>query len=147
MKQPCEPKRMRPFALGDVWIYAAVAVLIAVVCVVAFVPARAPIQGLTVYYENTAVYHYDCASRQGVAYPVDGVIVIREGEDVIIETPRGRNVLSVAEGDYRMKEADCRGGQCVRDFAPLRQGGDILVCLPHALRVVAEGDVGNEVIP
>lgn len=138
--------RTRPFAWGDLVIYAVLTVVVAVVCMAVYIPKASAMQSVVVYYQNSEIYRYEWQTRKGYATACEGVSVWQDGDQVVIQSALGRNVLTFADSEVRFTEADCRTQECMRTFSPLRKGGDVLVCLPHALRVVAYGDVGNEVI-
>ena len=50
----------------------------------------------------------------------------------------GTNIFAIEGGTIRVKEADCRGQDCVH-FAPINKAGQTIVCLPHHLSVTIEG--------
>ena len=64
---------------------------------------------------------------------------------LVVETPLGRNVIVVKDGEVRMAEADCPNGNCLRQHA-ISSPGEQIICLPHKLwiEVVAEGEGGGE---
>ncbi|MDR2513808.1 MAG: NusG domain II-containing protein [Christensenellaceae bacterium] len=73
---------------------------------------------------------------------VDGRVVARlplekDGE-VAIQSEYGFNLLRVAGGKAFIMEADCPGGDCLREGG-IASPGRALCCLPHHLSVAIEG--------
>ena len=67
--------------------------------------------------------------------------------EIKITVPEGKNTLIVSDGKAYMSEADCSAyPECVHNFQPIKKGGEIIVCLPHKLKVVAFGSQDNEVV-
>lgn len=146
MRCPLALRDAKPWAWGDLVVYALVAVLIVAVCLAVFLPHRGAIARVQIYYQNALVYDYDCLIGRGIAYAVEGVTVQAEDDLVTVTTPRGTNTVQLGPDSVAMVQADCVGHQCMRAYSPLRHGGEVLVCMPHALRVVTMGDVSNEVV-
>lgn len=146
-----EWRRQKVFVPGDIVLYAVVALLVVAVVLAVFLPREARgLVAVEVYYGEQMVYRYDCAAETGQAYPIDGVTVTeRTAEGVLTVTvhiPEGTNVLVFDRTSARVAEADCRHTECVRAFAPITRGGDMIACMPHRLRLVGVGDVGDEVV-
>ena len=59
-------------------------------------------------------------------------------QETVLETAYGTNTFAIEGGTIRVKEADCRGQDCVH-FAPINKAGQTIVCLPHHLSVTIEG--------
>ena len=135
----------KPWARGDLVIYGIVLLLTLSVCLAVFVPRHTAIVRVQIYYENALVYDYDCATGRDTIYPATGVTINRTEDLVQIVSPKGSNTIRMGK-TISMVQADCPNGQCMRAYSPLRYGGQVLVCMPHALRIVTLGDVSNEVI-
>lgn len=58
-----------------------------------------------------------------------------------IETELGYNTLIIRDGQAFVQSADCAGQDCVH-FAPIRQTGQSIVCLPHRITITVRG--GND---
>ena len=55
------------------------------------------------------------------------------------------NVIEIAEGGVRMKEADCPDQYCVK-HAPIDKVNETIVCLPHKVVLeIAEGEEAKEI--
>ena len=55
-----------------------------------------------------------------------------------IRTGNGFNVVEVADGAIRVREANCPDLRCVRQ-GPIRRQGEVIACAPHGLLIVLEG--------
>ena len=64
---------------------------------------------------------------------------LSDDQSVIVETVYGTNVVTIKDGSVSITEADCRGQDCVR-MSGISKAGQMIVCLPHHLTVVIEGD-------
>lgn len=77
---------------------------------------------------------------------VDGVAMQRlplaSNGDHPIVTPLGTNLVCVRDGAVCIREADCPGLACVQQ-GWISRAGQVLVCLPHKLTVVLEGEEGS----
>lgn len=77
---------------------------------------------------------------------VDGELFGRyplsEDASVEIETEYGHNTLRISDGQVRISEADCPGGDCVQHGAISREG-QIILCLPHRLAVTVTAEEGG----
>ena len=64
---------------------------------------------------------------------------LSDDQSVIVETVYGTNVVTIKAGVVSITDADCRGQDCVR-MGGISKAGQMIVCLPHHLTVVIEGD-------
>lgn len=55
-----------------------------------------------------------------------------------IETPEGKNTLTVQNGEARITYSDCRDHICER-MGPISMEDQVIVCLPHRVVVQIEG--------
>lgn len=53
-----------------------------------------------------------------------------------IKTENGYNKIILSEEGAKIKEADCRDGQCI---GMIKNAGEMLVCLPHRLVIKIDG--------
>lgn len=62
-------------------------------------------------------------------------------QDIVIriEGEAGYNQLEIQSGKAYVSEADCVGQDCVQ-FAPIDKPGQSIVCLPHKLYIIVEGE-------
>ena len=78
---------------------------------------------------------------------VDGEVaatiqLTEEHQEYIIDTRYGRNTIAVESGTLWIKDADCRGGDCMR-FSPISKAGQTIICLPHHMSIVIGGGSGD----
>ena len=78
---------------------------------------------------------------------VDGEVaasiqLTEEHQEYIIDTRYGRNTIAVEDGTLWIKDADCRGGDCMR-FSPISKAGQTIICLPHHMSIVIGGGSGD----
>lgn len=66
-----------------------------------------------------------------------------DSEPIVIETPRGRNVLEVHDHGIEMLEADCPDQLCLT-FGHVKRHGGTIICLPHRVLVEVIGEPGGE---
>jgi len=59
---------------------------------------------------------------------------LQQNQTLTVQTSLGTNVIEVRDGSVRVIEADCPGGDCLRQAA-ITQPGQQLICLPHQLWV------------
>lgn len=73
------------------------------------------------------------------------VLNLAEDSELVVDTDYGRNVVRVSSGTVAIVEADCPGGDCLRQHA-ISTPGQQLICLPHHLwvEVVADGDAAGQ---
>lgn len=60
------------------------------------------------------------------------------GKKIPIETPYGRNILEIGDGEVRIVEATCSDQLCVYQ-GTISESGEIIVCLPNLLIVEIKG--------
>lgn len=152
-------KTQRSFRRGDIFVYAALAALIAALFW-AFVFARPKINlgAINVFHDDpiigeTLVFQYSFASDSYTiddawtdrvhSIRIDGGYTVRF--DGLGDSADGFNLLTILDsGEAFMLDADCsRRKDCV-GFAHIRHGGSVIICVPHQLTVVGEGGVYNE---
>lgn len=156
MKADCgaEVARNKPktpfFKPLDLAVYALVAVIIAVAVIVPFTAKRPLLDSLEVFYSERLIYTYDFSKNSGKISsdcPID--ITESHGDTLLVEFKNGSdvNVLEIFDGRAQMREANCSVyAECVNCFSAITRGGDVIVCLPHKLKVVGVGANDNTVI-
>lgn len=113
-----------------VWI--AVIAVILIACVVACVIVFTKKDGgkrVEVYVDEELVFSADIEN-------------VSEPYEKVIETKQGKNVLEIASGKVRIKDADCDGKDCVH-MGWTGSPSAPIVCLPHrlVLKIVGKEDV------
>ena len=109
-------------------VIAGVIIAAAVIAACAFMLAPAPESGKLV-----AIVH------DGADTATD--LPLSEDARLEVQTDLGRNVVVVENGAVHMEEADCPGGDCMRQHA-ISKPGEQIICLPHKLwiEIRADGD-------
>ncbi len=59
-------------------------------------------------------------------------------DEIRVDSPWGYNVVTVANGDVHISEADCQDKTCTKDWH-IKRVGQYIFCLPHRLIVEVKG--------
>ena len=152
-KSLSEVKKEKFFSKWDLIIYSLIVVLeIGLFCVVATVDNNETVLNkIEVYYRENVIYEYDFLKNNGIINEIKYCSVSEKSfgdyTEIKITVPEGKNTLIVSDGKAYMSEADCSAyPECVHNFQPIKKGGEIIVCLPHKLKVVSFGSQDNEVV-
>lgn len=152
-KSLSEIKKEKFFSKWDLIIYSLIVVLeIGLFCVVATVDNdETVLNKIEVYYRENVIYEYDFLKNNGIINEIKYCSVSEKSfgdyTEIKITVPEGKNTLIVSDGKAYMSEADCSAyPECVHNFQPIKKGGEIIVCLPHKLKVVSFGSQDNEVV-
>lgn len=145
-------KRENFFKPWDIAVYAAVVILLA--CLVGwFFIDRGTQKDLTaieIYYREQVflVYSFEKDKfEQSEALGVECTILGEKGEYTITVTiGEGYNKVFIESDFAEIIEADCGGQECVENFPRITGGGDVIICLPHRIKVLGIGRGSNEVI-
>lgn len=139
-------KKRKPFALADVFVYAALAVLIVVLFIVfVFSVPQAPIKGVQFVYREQVVYTYSFETGGKAATGWSKYFEERtEGDLVYVtfyedEEKTEYNVLCInlKEQSAKMTDTNCSHHKdCVYMDAIQSQNG-VIICVPHGLKVLA----------
>ena len=145
------------FRKTDLFVYLAVAVLIAVLfCAFVFFRPESKLEKIQIIYMDLNRYekilemdvktlrvtelHPDWKDRVEISELSDGI-------SVKIEADGGYNVLKVTNTYAKMTEADCsRTKECVNNFPAISQGDQAIVCTVHHLKVIGIGESGDLII-
>ena len=95
-----------------------------------------------------AVQGRDSKALYALVHDGDGqthALELSSDGDFTVATELGTNTVRIQDGRASIVEADCAGGDCMRQKA-IEKPGEQLICLPHKLwvEVVAEGEAGGE---
>lgn len=152
-KSLSEVKKEKFFSKWDLIIYSLIVVLeIGLFCFVGTANSdKTVLNKIEVYYQENVIYEYDFLKNNGIINEIKYCTVsekrIGDYTEVKITVPEGENTLIVSDGKAYMSEADCSAyPECVHNFQPINKGGEIIVCLPHKLKVVSFGSQDNEVV-
>ena len=151
MKNARSFKEEKFFKKGDVFVYVAIAVIIAAIFSVALFTGKE--EGMTsaeVYFGETAIYVYSFTQRTGEITEAGKQYASAEEKDgivfVTINTEKGKNVVEIGADYIKMADADCsRHPDCVERFLPLEKGNGAIVCLPHDIKIVSHGGMSGEI--
>ncbi len=143
-------KREKPFSPYDIIVYVVIAVILVGITLAVFLPEKKTLLKADIYYGDDVIYTYTFADGKGdiTEYGVSYVTVEKfDGvTNVTIVTPLGKNVAEIGRDYVKMAEADCSSHpDCVEKFSPIKTGGKVTVCMPHKIRIVTSGDIGDEV--
>lgn len=127
-------RRQKYFVFGDVFVFAAALLLIAALTAFAFLAPREEGNSFTVWYDGRAVFTASLAEDAVYVFTVGSGSVVRYEEGADHEA---YNIIEVADGKVRVREADCRSQDCVHRGAA--DWGEI-VCLPHSMRIKINGE-------
>lgn len=133
----------RLFAPLDAVVYAILLLLVGVLFAVFVFGGRdRAAEGIRVEVRGEAVYRYEYGAGGWVAPAWSGRIAEREEGEVLyvrIVTEEGWNELAIdlAQKSVRMNDADCSRRKDCTHMAPVQGAFDVIVCLPHALKVLA----------
>ncbi len=72
------------------------------------------------------------AGEEIAVFPLD-----KDTEYLIESKDGGRNLLVIEDGCAYVKEADCPGKDCV-NMGKIKQGGQMIACLPHEVIIYVE---------
>ena len=140
-----EIKKRGFFSGWDALVYAVLLLFaLALFLVFALGADRRAVEGFAVYCDGEQVYTYSFTKGGTVAEGwEENVSQVTEGETVrvTVRTGGGYNVLTIdlANKSAKMTDADCsRGKDCTHMAAIARRDG-VIVCVPHALKVLALG--------
>ena len=79
------------------------------------------------------------AAADEVVVSLDGEVYgtynLEENLEVEIHSDEGNNILEIKNGQVRMKESDCPGGDCLRQAPINAESGGLILCLPHRLSI------------
>ena len=147
-------KQDKPFVKGDIIIYGVILTVIVILLCIFLIPQKqngAKLKGIEIYYEETLIYSYDFATEIGIEseYEKCSVVERKNGNitEVTIKVPEGENVLAIETNKVYMQDADCSPfPTCVNNFAPLRSGGSVIICMPHKIKIVSKGMQSDEVV-
>ena len=135
----------KPFVFGDLIVYILLAVLIvALFCTCLGRHAGKP-EGIRIEVRGEIVYQYMFGSGGSISPGWEVAVSEERGEILLvhIETEFGYNVIAIDETArmVRMQDADCSRRKDCTHMRAIGGGGEVIVCIPHALKVTTlEGE-------
>ncbi|MDO5331726.1 MAG: NusG domain II-containing protein [Bacillota bacterium] len=93
---------------------------------------------------STVLLSKNAGNAARVEISIDGSVYktvdLNEDQTIEIDNEFGKNVIEISDGHVVMKEADCKGSDCVK-MGEISKGGQAIMCLPHRLIVtIVKGD-------
>ncbi len=73
-----------------------------------------------------------------------GSYPLKDGVELIIETPGGNNTVMIENGVICVKNADCPDHLCVKQGG-INRRGETIVCLPHKLVITVKDAASDDV--
>ena len=132
-------KKDKGFKIFDLIVYGVIILIIAVSFIAVFsTKNKTSLTGISVYFEDEVIFSYDFENDRYQAAEGYTVEVDDKGESlqVKITTGLGYNLILIEKsGSVRIKDADCRGGDCAYSPA-ITDGSGIIYCSPHRLKIV-----------
>jgi hypothetical protein len=147
-----ELKKQPYFKLGDIIIYVVILITVVTLLCVFLIPnTNRTLEKVNIYYDDTLIYVYDFDKNEGeIVKGYENYIVEQKDTEktlVRIKTNDGENFLEIGKDNAVMAKSDCSHfADCVKSFRPIKEGGDVIICLPNKIRIIGEGKIlSNEV--
>ncbi len=132
-----EIKTGKYFAWGDIIIFVGAVLLTALFTVFAFLQPKEEAESFSVYYNGECIFTASLQENRQYLFSVEdgeaSVCIYSEG----MEYGEDYNLIEVSNGKVRVLHADCADHTCI--YQGPTDWGEIL-CLPHGLKIVAEGE-------
>lgn len=138
-------KAQRLFRKKDMIIFGAL--LLCIILLFGFVVFGAPrgaLSAVEIYFDGEKIFSYDVQTggfecKDGF----HGLATEKIGDSlfVSVETEKGFNKIEIkSNGEAKVVESDCRGGQCESSAYAVKRSGDAVLCVPHALKILGVGE-------
>ena len=121
------------FRKGDVAVYAAALLLVALFTLLAFLYRAAPGDRFSVIWRGETIFTASLSEDAVFVFTAEDGAVRRYEEG---KAYSGYNVIEVSGGQVSVREADCPDHTC--EFLDMG-GSSVIVCVPHELRIEIEG--------
>ena len=141
MNRTRQIREHKPFAYGDLIVYALLVVLIVALFCIYFGRQTQEADGIKIEVHGEVVYRYDFGSGGTISPGWEGRVSEDRGDvlQVRIETASGYNVIAIDEAmrTVCMQDADCSRQKDCTHMQAIGEGGDVIVCIPHGLTVTS----------
>ncbi|MFA6867031.1 MAG: NusG domain II-containing protein [Clostridia bacterium] len=134
----------------DIAFYAIISILIIVLLCVFLIPKNEnTLEKIEIYKGNEVIYTYDYNLLQGNIEKLPSETLIEEYDEnnchyVKIITEESYNLVEIGSNYALMKDANCSHyAPCVNNFSAIKKDGDIIVCMPHQIKIVGVGNKQN----
>lgn len=143
-------KASKPFKKGDIIVYAVIVILIVVLFIVFMnIKSKQDLESVSVYIDDIQMFEYNLDSD---IYDIfDERISIEGFGDILkvrVNLDKGEyNIIQIDKANKRvnMLESSCKTGDCVK-ASDIKDGGGVIICLPHHVKIVANGNELTEEI-
>ena len=141
---------LKTFLKGDLVVYTLLVVVVALTFLIPIKNGNQKMQKIEVYCGEDLVLVYDVNGNELNLKSVDwqDAIKIETKDNKIIATVyfdkdyKQYNVIEFFDGQAKMVKATCVGKDCTKTFNSVHKANQVVVCMPHTLRLVGVGD-GN----
>ena len=136
LKKIEQVKNDKWFSPFDLIIYGSIIILVVVLFIVIFTTRDTnPLSGVRIYSSAEVVFEYEFG-QEAVCGNGAEMLEDDKGITVTIRTKGGVNVVYIdkTKKTVKMKEADCRGGQCL-DFPAMSNNSNFIVCSSHGIKI------------
>ncbi|MEG1923843.1 MAG: NusG domain II-containing protein [Clostridia bacterium] len=133
------------FKKCDIIIYAIILIIVVVLFLVFLLPKNSKVKYFEIYYKNEMIYIYDCELKSGkILSPKCLQRVEENGKTTVTVQHSGcKNVILIENNTVKMVESNCSGQECVHNFQRITSVGDVIICVPNNLKIVAKSDSTN----
>lgn len=144
-------KKDKIFKKGDIVVYSLILlVLLIALFSVIFGIKTDELSGFEIYYDNEKVYSYSFSTESGNVYS-DVVTIVSEdtaGITIRFEKEGAFNEIYAdkKEKSVRVVDANCSSGKDCVNTGALNNGGKIIVCVPHRLKILPVGGANGEIV-
>lgn len=140
MKSKLEQARTAPlFRLGDIIVYAAIAVLVIVLFLaIGLKPSAGRLERIEVLRDSAVIFSYDFLTDTYTSSDGIDVTGTDKGYRVTVLTgEEGYNVFEIDKsGSVKMVEANCsKHKECVNYMPAIKDADGVILCAPHHLTI------------
>ena len=138
LKKIEQVKADKGFRIWDLIIYGVVALLVAVLFISIFITRnKDPLSGITISVKSESVFEYEFGGTPSVLS--DMVTIEEDGKGITVTVCPRQGDLNIVYIDksaktVKMKEANCKGKQCLY-FAAMKDNSGFIICDPHGIKI------------
>lgn len=140
-------KKSKPFKKGDIIVYVLIVILIVVLFIVFMnIKSNSEMQSISIYIDDANLFEYNCDTQE---YKINDERISLEVSDNVLSVRVNLEKdeynliqIDIENKSAKMIESSCKTRDCVNS-ASIKSGSDVIICLPHHLKIIANG---NELI-
>lgn len=143
--------KIKYFKPLDIVFYLVILIIITVLLCVFLIPKNEnTLEKVEIYKGNNLIYCYDYESKMGNTNSLANKLLIEEYDKnnihyVKIIENENFNIVEIGNDYAKMGDANCSHLKlCVNNFSPIKKGGDVIICMPHEIRLVGIGKNAND---